>query len=150
MRLRKARDDSQGRAARDAGGAAGAMVRSEEELAVGVESRPVGAVSVAKRVETEHVGERVMRGVEHADIERADPAEHDSGEIETLPDGSVSVPVFEEQLVVEKRLVVRERIIIRKTTVEEEHLVEADLAREVVDVDADDSVRARVHSDGGG
>ena len=144
MRLRKARDDSQGRAARDAGGAAGAMVRSEEELEVGVESRPVGAVSVAKRVETEHVGERVTRGVEHADIERADPAEHDSGEIETLPDGSVSVPVFEEQLVVEKR------IIIRKTTVEEEHLVEADLAREVVDVDADDSVRARVHSDGGG
>jgi len=118
------------------------MVRSEEELEVGVESRPVGAVSVAKRVETEHVGERVTRGVEHADIERADPAEHDSGEIETLPDGSVSVPVFEEQLVVEKRLVVRERIIIRKTTVEEEHLVEADLAREVVDVDAGDGADA--------
>ena len=143
MKLRRQVDDV------DDGATPAATTRSSEELEVGIESREAGSVSVDKQVETEHVRQAVTRGVEHADVERAGPAEGDSGEIETLPDGSVSVPVFEEQLVVEKRLVVRERIIIRKTTVEEEHLVEADLRREVVDIDVDDSVRDRVHTDGG-
>ena len=36
-----------------------------------------------------------------------DDVDADSGEVETLPDGSISIPVFEEQLVITKRLVVR-------------------------------------------
>ena len=129
---------------RVAGRAETDLVRSEEELTVGVDERRAGAVRAAKRVETEHVSELVERGIEHADVEREVPLEGDSGEIETLPDGSVSIPVFEEQLVVEKRLVVRERIIIRKHTVVEQELVEADLQKEHVEVDADEGVRDRV------
>ena len=44
---------------------------------------------------------------------------------------------------VEKRLVVRERVIIRKYRVTEERRVEADLRRERVKADVDDSVGDR-------
>lgn len=121
-----------------------AVVRSEEELEVGVTERTAGAVRARKRVETEHVEQLVDRGIEHAEVERSAVVEGDSGEVETLPDGSISIPVFEEQLVVEKRLVVRERIIIRKHTVVEHELVEADLQKEHVDVEADAAVQGRV------
>jgi uncharacterized protein (TIGR02271 family) len=121
------------------------MVRSEEELEVGIEREAVGEAHVRKHVDTDHVREVVSRGVERAEVERDEPVEGDSGQIETLPDGSVSVPVFEEVLVVEKRMVVRERVIIRKSTVTEEHVVEADLKRERVEVDVDGPVADRVH-----
>jgi stress response protein YsnF len=60
--------------------------------------------------------ETVIPRVEHAEVERQAPADPsaDSGEVEVLPDGSLSIPVFEEELVVQKRLVVRERIIVRQ------------------------------------
>lgn len=57
--------------------------------------------------------------------------------METLPDGSVSIPVLEEELVVSKRMVVRERIIIRKRTVSEEQPIEAELRRERLEIDSD-------------
>ena len=114
------------------------VIRSEEALRIDTESHPVGRAHVRKHVETEGVSEVVPRGVEHADFERAPVNEGDSGEIETLPDGSVSIPVFEEELVIEKRLVVRERVIVRKHTVVEEEQVEADLRRERVEVTVDD------------
>jgi uncharacterized protein (TIGR02271 family) len=120
------------------------LVRSAEELDVGVAERTAGAVRANKSVHVEHVEQLVDRGIEHAEVERAAPVAGDSGEIETLPDGSISIPVFEEQLVVEKRLVVRERIVIRKHTVVEHELVEADLKKERIDVEADDAVRDRV------
>jgi uncharacterized protein (TIGR02271 family) len=123
------------------------LTRSEEELQVGTEAHDIGAVRVRKHPETERVSDVVPRAIEHADVERVDANDVDSGEIETLPDGSVSIPVFEEQLVVEKRLVVRERIIIRKHTVTEEQRIEADLRRERIEVDVDDTVRDRVHRD---
>jgi uncharacterized protein (TIGR02271 family) len=68
----------------------------------------------------------------------------DPGEVEILPDGSVSIPVLEEQLVCEKRLVVRERIVVRKETVTEDRMVEADLRREHVAVEPDPEIAGRV------
>jgi uncharacterized protein (TIGR02271 family) len=81
--------------------------------------------------------ELVARDVEEADVERMPAAEGDSGEVETLPDGSVSIPVLEEELEVRKRVVVRERIVIRKRTVTEEKHVRAELRRERVEVEGD-------------
>lgn len=120
------------------------VVRHEEELRIGVLSQEAGTVRARKVVETERAWEDVGRGVEHAEFERAEPSGIDSGEIETLPDGSVSIPLFEEELVISKRLVVRERIIIRKRTVTERQRVEADLRRERVEIDADPQVQDRV------
>jgi uncharacterized protein (TIGR02271 family) len=124
------------------------VLRSEEELETDVARHEAGRVRAETRVEDVDVMQRVPRQIEYADIERAQPLQADSGQIETLPDGSISIPVFEEQLVVEKRLVVRERVIVRKRTVTEEHVVDATLRREHVEVVADDHVAGRVHDDG--
>jgi uncharacterized protein (TIGR02271 family) len=90
---------------------------------------------MAKRVDVENVAQDVPREVEHASVERHAPDEGDSGEMEILPDGSISIPVLEEELVVTKRKVVRERLVIRKEVVTETQRVEAELRRERVDVD---------------
>ena len=116
------------------------VVRAEEELEVGTASEEAGRVRARKRVETEHVEELVPRHVEHADVERTKPGDGDSGEVETLPDGSVSIPILEEELVITKRMVVRERIVVRKRTLTEEHLVEAELRKERVELDASGGV----------
>ena len=95
------------------------VIRQEEELAVGTRTTEAGSVRVRKQVETYPIEKRIERSSERltgAD-ERVAAAEGDSGEVETLTDGSVCIPVFEEELVVTKRVVVRERVIIRKATV---------------------------------
>ena len=79
---------------------------------------------------------------ETGDIERVSAAEGDSGEIETLADGSVSIPILEEELVVTKRTVVRERIVVRKRTVTEDQRVEADLRKERVVVEPEGDIAA--------
>lgn len=116
------------------------LIRHEEELDVTKVSEPAGSLRARKDVGTEHVEQLVGRDVEDADLERHGPNEGDSGEVETLPDGSVSIPILEEELVITKRMVVRERVVIRKRTVTEEHRVEADLLRERVSIEADPGV----------
>ena len=111
--------------------------RNEEELVAGTREREVGGVRVRKRVASERVERVVPRETERAEVERDGAYEHDSGEIETLPDGSVSVPVFEEELVVTKRLVVRERVIVRKRTVTETVRIEDEVRKERVELEGD-------------
>lgn len=125
------------------------VIRREEDLSVATETRDAGRVGVRKVVDHERAKTVVPVGTEHADLERRPPTETDSGEVEVLPDGSLSIPVFQEELVIEKRLVVRERVIVRKHTVTEDRLVEADLRRERVEVDADPEVADRVRNEEG-
>jgi uncharacterized protein (TIGR02271 family) len=117
-----------------------AITLSEERVAVGTVTEETGRVRARKTVHHEHVEQAVPRGIEHADLERIAAIEGDSGEVETLPDGSVSIPVFEEQIVVTKRLVVRERVVLRKHTVYEEHLVTADIRKEQLDIETEGEV----------
>lgn len=114
---------------------AASISRHEQELGVGKRLEQVGSVSARKRVETEHVETMVPREIESAAVERVPAGETDSGLIETLEDGSVSIPVLQEEIVVTKRTVVRERIIVRKTTSSEQQKVEADLLVERVEVE---------------
>jgi uncharacterized protein (TIGR02271 family) len=113
------------------------VTRYEEELDVGAESAEVGAVRVRKEIETEPVEQTVERQVERAEIEHVPVEGEDSGLVETLPDGSISIPVFEEEIVVTKRLVVRERVVVRKESATEQESVTTDVRRERVEVDAD-------------
>lgn len=114
------------------------VTRSEEQADVGTELTESGRVRVRKHVDTYPVTEVVPRNVEHADTsERVAAVEGDSGEVETLEDGSISIPIFEEVLVVTKRLVVRERVIVRKRTVVDEYTLETELRREHVTVEGD-------------
>jgi uncharacterized protein (TIGR02271 family) len=121
---------------------------SEERLQVGTETTRAGAVRARKHVDVAQVSTRVQRGTERADTEvyAVPDADADSGQVETLPDGSLSIPVFEEQIVVTKRLVVRERVVVRKHTVYEEHVVSADLKRERLEIEAEGD--AVVHDEG--
>ena len=127
---------------RDEGtGAEEALVLHEEELSLARAPGEAGRVRARKRVETEKVERIVPRERELFDeVERRAPADGDTGEVETLPDGSVSIPILEEELVVTKRTVVRERVIVRKRTVTEEHTVEAAVRRERISIDADEGV----------
>lgn len=122
------------------------MVRSEEELHTETVSRPAGTVRVRKQIDTYPIDKVVERSTEEIDDtgERVAATEGDSGEIETLPDGSVSIPILEEELVVTKRVVVRERLIVRKRTVVDEHRIETELRKERVEVDVDASIEDRV------
>ena len=119
------------------------LERREEELAVDKDVRETGAVGARKVVDTYQYDELVPRDVEHADVEPGPAAEGDSGEIETLPDGSISIPVLEEEIVVTKRRVVRERIVIRKRTATEEARVTAELRRERVEVETEGDAEVR-------
>jgi uncharacterized protein (TIGR02271 family) len=114
------------------------VTRHEERLDVAKELHESGRVRVRKHVETYPVTEVVPRNIEHADTsERVAAEEGDSGEVITLDDGSISIPVFEEVLVVTKRLVVRERVIVRKRTVVDEYTLQTELQREHVTVEGD-------------
>lgn len=113
---------------------------SQERLVTGTETVQSGAVRARKTSDTERVSRTVERSVEHAEVDRGPALEADSGQVETLPDGSLSIPVFEEQLVVEKRMVVRERVIVRKHTVYEDQEVTVDLRRERLEVEVDGNV----------
>lgn len=117
------------------------LTLAEERLATGTETYGTGSVRARKEIDVERVEQVVPRGTEHADLERVAALDGDSGQVETLEDGSISIPVFEEQIVVEKRLVVRERVVLRKHTVYEEHKVTAELRRERLEVDTDGDVR---------
>ncbi len=118
-------------------GADAAVTRHEEELRLETAVEQSGVVGQRKVVEREQVADLVPREFESAAIKRSRVEGEDSGEIETLPDGSVSVPVFEEELVITKRRIVRERIVIRKSVTTEKVPVEAELLKERVEVGGD-------------
>ncbi len=114
------------------------LTRLEEELEIGKHTELAGAVRAHKSVETRQVGDVFEREIEELDdVERTAPHEDDSGEIETLADGSVSIPILEERLVVTKEIVVRERVVIRKRTTMERERIETELRRERVEIEAD-------------
>jgi uncharacterized protein (TIGR02271 family) len=116
------------------------VVRHEEELQARAVEAPPSELRARKRVETVEESRDVPRAVEHVDdLERIPAHERDSGEIERLPDGSISIPVLEEELVVTKRTVVKERVVIRKRTVTEHQRVTADLRKERVEIEGDDA-----------
>ncbi len=144
---RDARDTVAARDTRDEKTQAIDLTLAEERLVTGTETERTGSVRARKEVDVERVEQVVPRGVEHADLERVGALEADSGEVITLEDGSLSIPVFEEQIVVEKRLVVRERVVLRKHTVYEEHRVQADLKRERLEVETDGDGDVRVIED---
>ena len=126
------------------------VLRSEEQVAVSTEPVEAGRVHVRKHVDHDVVQQEVERMAEQASTDVVPPLAEDTGEVLTFDDGSISIPILEEEIVVQKRLVVRERIVVRKTVVTERETVEATLRRERVEIDADPDVAGRVTGDAGG
>jgi stress response protein YsnF len=92
-------------------------------------------VRVRKRIEPFAVSELHDRSVEFGDVYEGTADPEDDGRIVELEDGSVSVPLFEEQIVVEKRLVLRERVVIRKAVLGEQARISDDRQVERVEID---------------
>ena len=120
------------------------LVRHEEALEIDKRTVELGRVRARKTVATERVGRSVPVDREVVELERLPAEKDDSGRVEQLPDGSVSVPVFGEEIEVRKRVVVKERVRLAKRTVTDEETVAAELARERIEIDADPDVE--VHS----
>ena len=116
--------------------------RAEEELRAGTREREVGAVHVRKRVRTEREQIRVPKRREEVTVERV-PVNQEAPEAKIGEEDEVEVPVVEEEVVVEKRPVVKEEIRLRKGVVEEEEVVERDVRKEEVDIDAPNERRNR-------
>ena len=116
------------------------LVLHEEEAHVTAEPYEAGTVRAYKSVAHEPFDELVPRDVEEADVQRVPAGEDDSGQIEVLPDGAVSIPILEEQLVITKQTVVRERLLVRKRWVTEPQRVQAELRRERVTIEADEGI----------
>lgn len=115
--------------------------RSEEELIVDHVREPAGTVEVHKRVDTFTVEEEAPRRIESlGEVERGEVFEDDSGEVEILEDGSVSIPILEERLVVSRQLVVRERVTVRKVTETQVERIRAELRRERIEIQDDDEL----------
>jgi uncharacterized protein (TIGR02271 family) len=119
------------------------VIRHEETVDVDAAWEGIGYLRAARRVDVTRVRELVPRDLEDVDLERVPAADEDDGRIETLPDGSISIPLYEEELVITRRPVLRERVIVRKRTVTEQQRVETELRRERVELDADDGVEVR-------
>ena len=123
-----------------AAGVEAELIRHEEQLVVGAERREA-VLRAGKRVESYVEEHTVPRTVEQlAELERRPAESGDSGQIETLEDGSISIPLLEEEIVVTKRVVVRERVIIRKEAWVEHERVQATLRTEHLELSADPGV----------
>jgi uncharacterized protein (TIGR02271 family) len=123
----------------------GILVRHEEVSGThGGGWRGVGYVRARSRIGRTRVDLAVAKAVERAELERVPVSEGDSQRIETLDDGSISIPVFEEELVVTKRVVLKERIVLRKRIETVTETVVDELRKERIEIEPDDSVRDRV------
>jgi uncharacterized protein (TIGR02271 family) len=121
------------------------LVRTEEELVVGMRAQPAGSVRVRTEVETHHVRHLVPVSAEEVEIFEVEVPEgaEDSGQVETTPEGDLSVPVVEERLFVVRRPVVTKRVIVRRVSRPAgRRPVEGDLrAQRVIVEDPDDPSR---------
>lgn len=109
------------------------LTLSEEELDVGRREHRSGEVTVGKKVETEHVHERVPLRHEEVTIEHR-PAEGMRGSARIGEEEEIRVPISEEELTVDKRVVPKEEIVVRKQERIDTQDVDADLRRERVDI----------------
>jgi uncharacterized protein (TIGR02271 family) len=123
-----------------------ALVRHEDELRVGKRVEEIGILRLSTSVTSDPIEGDFERKSEDAKISRERVHGSDSGQVETLSDGSVSIPLFEEELVISRRLVVRERVVIRKHTVSKTERVRDEVRREHVEVEKLDASKPETSS----
>jgi uncharacterized protein (TIGR02271 family) len=122
------------------------VVRHEEEPTLWKRRKISGVLTARRRVRVERTAVDLPVEVERLVQQRIAKHENDDGRVETLPDGSISIPVYREELIVTKRTVLAERIIIRKEAVTELQRVQADLRREHVELETEGTVEISPNS----
>ncbi|MGM1028833.1 MAG: DUF2382 domain-containing protein [Actinomycetota bacterium] len=116
------------------------IVRREEQLRVGTERVETGRARLRKHVVTDQ--ETVTVPVEREEVEVVrEPLDGSRSSTGTLGDGEVDVTLTEERPVVDKEVVDVERVGLDRRVVTDQETVQADVAREEIDVDRDGDVR---------
>lgn len=116
------------------------VVRSEEELAIGVERQEAGRARLRKEVVTETVTHTVPVRREVLRIEREPIAEGTVPAGGPLAEQELEVVLHRERPVVEKEVVATERVRLAKDTYVEHETVQAEVRKERIE--ADDDLRA--------
>jgi uncharacterized protein (TIGR02271 family) len=111
---------------------------AEEELTAEKKMREAGEVRVKKEVVTEHRQITVPVTREEVHVERV-PASGDAG-AQSFQEGTVSVPIREEEVEIKKRPVVREEVRVTKTRRQEERRADAEIRREEARIEGDGSL----------
>jgi uncharacterized protein (TIGR02271 family) len=115
-----------------------AMTRSEEELDVSTQSREAGRARLRKYIVTDHVQTTVPVQREELVVEREPITEANRDAALRGPELTESeheVVLHEEEVVTSKRTVPKERVRLDKEIVTGEAEVEAEVAKERIDVD---------------
>jgi uncharacterized protein (TIGR02271 family) len=112
-----------------------AVIRHEEELAVGTQQVETGRARLHKWVETEPVAMDVELRQETARVTR-EPVDQPVADAE-LGEESVEVPLSGERPVVQKQTVAKERVGIEKDVATEHQTVEDEVRKERVEVEGD-------------
>jgi stress response protein YsnF len=108
----------------------------EESLDARVVENRQGSVRIHKHVETHPVQESVQLNHRDVTVERLEKNEVASERLKPWhEDGSLMIPVYEEELVTEIRLVLREVIRVTQNVRTETVAVEGDVRREVVEIE---------------
>lgn len=113
------------------------VVRHEERLDVGTEERETGRLRLRKHVVTERQNVEVPVRREEVRVERTPIADGEAvrGGNTELGEDEVEVSLHEERPVIEKETVPVERIDVEKRTVRDTENVQADVAKEQVEID---------------
>jgi hypothetical protein len=118
------------------------VVVAEERLSVGTKTKRAGSARPSS-TSTSRASAAAWSGAastRRPSWSRWPDAEADSGQVETLPDGSLSIPCSRSRSSSPSGSSCRERVVVRKHTVYEEHVVTADLKRERLEVEAEGDV----------
>lgn len=113
----------------------GSLIRSEEELRVGVRQTQAGGMRLRKWVETEPVQEDVELRQERAYVER-EPINQQVSDAE-IGELEIEVPLVHEEAVVEKQTVAKERVRVEKEVDTRTESVGEELRKERIDIDGD-------------
>ncbi|WP_315501675.1 PRC and DUF2382 domain-containing protein [Actinomyces radicidentis] len=125
----------------------GSVVAHEERLNVGTEQRETGKVRLRKYVVTETQSVEVPVQREELRVEREPINERVTGDDvigEDVSDGE-TITLHEEVPVVSKETVATERVSVGKETVQDTETVQAEVAKEQVEVEGDESLRNGQH-----
>lgn len=113
------------------------IVRHEEEPTLWRRKKIAGVLRARRRVRVERAEADLPVEVERLVQQRVEVGPDDDGRVQTLADGSISIPIYREELVVTKRTVLSERIVIRKEAVSELRRVQAELRQEHVELETE-------------
>ena len=112
------------------------LVRQEERIQVGKETKETGRIRLHKYVDVEPVEQAIHVYHEEYDVERV-PVAADERIGGTISEGEQEIILHEERAVLRKEVVPVERVRLRAKRIDEESTVRDELRRERIEIEPD-------------